>query len=128
MRKTAAILVTVGVFGALTASAAALGGLNSATLGAEQTIVASCDTDGIDLGYENSYNQASGAYFTDAVTLSGVNDACDGLKFKLTLSDGSSALTEATGTVSTSDGTQRVGLDSPVSAELVNSAALVIAN
>lgn len=128
MRKSLAVLAAVGVFGALTASAATLGGLNSAVLGADQTIVASCDTDGINLSYDNSYDEASNSYFTDAVTISDVNAACDGSDFQLTLSDGTSALIEATGSVVTASGSQTIVLSAPVLANSVTAASLVIAN
>ena len=44
-KKALAALGGLAAFGILTASAASLGGLTSSSLGADQTVIASCDTD-----------------------------------------------------------------------------------
>ena len=124
-KKVLAVIAAVGVFGALTASAATLGGLNSVALGADQTVVASCDSDGVALAYTNAYDAATNAYQTTAVTLSGIASACANSTFQLTLSDGSTSLVSASGTVG-STASQVVTLPSPVAAKSVTAASLVI--
>jgi len=125
-KKAFAILGAFVAFAALTASAATLGGLTSESLGADQTVVASCDSDGIALAYTNVYNATTNDYQTTAVTLSGVATPCVGQHYQLTLSDGTASLGESTGTVALTSGSQVVTLASPVAAASVTKASLVI--
>lgn len=125
-KKVLALVAAVGVFGTLTASAATLGGLNSVTLGADQTVVAACDTDGIALDYTSAYDDATNSYKTAAVTLAGIADACVGSDFQLTLSNGTTALVELTGEVAPTAGAQVVTLASPVNAKDITAASVVI--
>jgi len=99
-RKSAAIaLAVVGVAGLTLASAAQLN-VNSATLGAGTDVVASCDTDGVAVGFTNAYNATSKEYDTSAVTLAGVNGACDGLAIDITVSNAAGvSLASFSGTV-----------------------------
>jgi len=120
---TLTVLIAVG---ALTASAATLGRLDSTSLGAGQNAVASCNTTGIALAYTNVYNAASNDYQTTAVTLSDVASSCMGKHYQLTLSGGASSLSESTGTVTLAAGSQTVTLTAPVSARAVTRASLVI--
>ncbi len=126
-KKILAGVAAFGAFGALTASASTLGGLRSTSLGASANVVASCDTDGIDIAYsENAYNAGTNDYRTNAVTLSGVNANCQGKAFRLTLSNPTASLVETTGTVTAATGSQVVTLTSPVRSEDVTRTSLVI--
>ena len=125
-KKIIAVVAAFGAFGALTASAATLGGLTSTSLGADQTVVASCDTDGIGLAYSNSYDAVTNAYRTTAVTLSGVNAACASKTFRLTLSDAAASLSETTGAVALTSGSQTITLASAVDSRSITRAALTI--
>jgi hypothetical protein len=126
-KKSIAVLGAVVALAALTASAASLGGLTSDSLGADQTVVASCDTDGIALAYTNSYNAATNTYRTTAVTMSGVAATCDTKAYKLTLSDGNTSLGETTGTVTLAGGTsQTVTLGTPIDTRSITKVSLVI--
>lgn len=124
--KALALVGALGTFGAMAASAATLGGLGSSSLGADQTVIASCDTDGISLAYTNTYDPTTNAYKTSAVTMSGVNSNCTGKAFKLTLSDGTTSLGETSGTVTLVSGSQVVTLAAPVDTKSVAKASLVI--
>src|SRR5665647_1888349 len=100
-RKSAAIaLAIVGVAGLSLASAAQLT-VNSASLGAGTSVVASCDTDGIAVTYTNVYNAATGVYNTSAVQLTGIAPACNGLNYQVQLKGTSGAAlgAEVTGTI-----------------------------
>ena len=59
--RAAGLAVTGGVF----ASAASLGGVESANLGSSATVVASCDTDGVTVDYSTAYDSASGTYLVN---------------------------------------------------------------
>jgi hypothetical protein len=112
--------------GLTVASAATLGGLNSKSLGASDTIVSSCDENGVAIDYENSYDKVSGKYVTTAVNFSGVNSLCDGKTLNVTLKDGNAtALASATTTVALTNGSQRVAVPA-VNAEAIGGAAVVI--
>lgn len=126
-RKTTAVLVGVIAFAAFIAAAATLGGLRTKSLGADVSVVAACDTDGIDVDYTTAYDPASHAYQVTAVQLGDIDPACDGLGFKVTLADGTASLSEDTGTVAQSAGNQTVTLAAPVDAESIAEIAVVIA-
>jgi hypothetical protein len=113
-RKSAAIaLAVVGVAGLSLASAAQLN-VNSASLGAGADVVASCDTDGIDVDFASSY--VGGVYQTTGVTLSGVAAACDGLDVGVTLAGTAGVLDDVTDTVATGGTTTISGLSAAASA------------
>jgi hypothetical protein len=124
--KFVAVGVAIGAFAVLTAAAASLGGLSSNSLGAGQTVVSPCDSDGIALAYLNVYDGITNSYKTTAVTLNGVAAACAGQTYKLTLSDGTNSLGENTGIVTLLSGSQTVTLATPIDTKSVLKAALVI--
>ena len=86
--------------GAVSASAASLGGITSAEVGVDNAVVASCDSNGIVVDYTVDYVPATTTYNIDTVDLSGVATACDTLEYSLTLSGAAGAsLGDDTGTV-----------------------------
>jgi hypothetical protein len=125
-RKCVAVGVAIGAFAVLTAAAATLGGLTSKSLGAGQTVVSPCDSDGIALAYLNVYDGTLNSYKTTAVTMNSVAAACTGEVYKLTLSDGTASLGENTGVVALVSGSQTVTLATPIDTKLILKAALVI--
>lgn len=124
-RAVIALLVGVGTAGIVGASAATLGGLTGADLGAESTVVGGCDEDGVTVAYATAYNAGTQAYNVTAVTLSGVAADCVGDAGSLTLSgSGGTALATQTFTGASPDVT--VTLAAPVAASLVLGVAVVI--
>ena len=101
-RYIVAAVGAIAVFGSVAASAATLGGVTAASLGADVTTVAACDTDGVTLAYTTSF--ASGGYQVTAVTVSGINAACTGQNLRLALTDTAGA----TGTTLFSSASQAV--------------------
>src|SRR5215218_4957152 len=73
--------------------AASLGGISGGSLGADSTVVASCDADGVTTSYTTSYDDTAGEYVVTSVTVGGVANACDGKSISVTLSrsDGTAA-------------------------------------
>jgi hypothetical protein len=126
-RKSAAIaLAVVGVAGLSLASAAQLT-VNSASLGAGTSVVASCEGAGtISVTYTNVYS--AGAYNTSAVQLSGIAAACNGLKYQVQVQGtGGAALgAEATGTLPASGTTATVTLAVPQPAASILGVSVVI--
>ena len=114
--------------GAVTASAASLGGVNSNSAGADSAAVATCDSDGIDVDYTMVYSSSSSAYHVDTVELTGVDGACDTLDYYLTISGtGGTALADDTGTVALSGDAMSIDVSAAnVDAEAVLNVAIAI--
>ena len=95
----------VTMFGAVMGSAASLGGITSDGLGADDTIVAACDSDGVTTSYTTAYNTTGTAgYKVASVTVSGLNNACDGDAIEVRLTGAASASLEAVTKTVESDG------------------------
>ena len=75
------------VSGVVVAAAASLGGITSDDLGADSSVVASCDTDGVSTSYTVVYDATDGRYEVTDVVVSGIAVACTGDTLDLTLTD-----------------------------------------
>ena len=106
-RKRKHLLIAMAISGAAFAAAfgmaASLGGLNSDKLGAEDSAVAACDTDGVTTSYATAYNTTGTAgYKVQTVTVSGIADTCDGQSITVSLTGaGSASLQDVTSAVPT---------------------------
>ena len=102
-----ALGIGIAVFAAVFASAASLG-LTTDDLGADDQVVASCDTNGVNVTYQTTYSataDTAGAYVVTSITLTGLDETnCANQAISATLSgDPSNAvLVTVTGTVGTS--------------------------
>ena len=83
-------VASVLVAGMAGASAASLGTLGGSSLGASDTVVAACDSDGMTISYTTAFQ--SGTTQVTGVTFSGVDAGCDGLDATLTLRNNGTAL------------------------------------
>lgn len=82
------IVAGLTVFVATFAFAATLGGLTSGEVGAQNTAVSACDTDGVSTSYSAAaWDATDKRYELRQVTVSGVSDACDGDVLKVTVTD-----------------------------------------
>jgi hypothetical protein len=129
-RKATVIAGGLGVlaFGGVIASAATLGTINNASLGAGVQVVASCDTDGVGVAYQTTFDTTSGKYKVTSVDVSGINAACVGKNLKMTLSN---ATFVAQGTVASTGVTgtpQNFAVTGNTDAGLVFNAAIVISD
>jgi hypothetical protein len=122
--KGLAVLAGVGVAGLVGAAAASLD-LTSSSLGADAQVVASCDTDGIDVNWVTGYNATAQRFDVEDIELSGVATACDGLDLEIVLTD---SLDAQIGSFSgsASSGTTTAALTTPVDAEAIEGIAVVI--
>ena len=117
-------VLTAGLVGA---SAATLGGLSSGGLGAEDQIVAACDTDGITVGYTNTYSAAAQAYQVTAVNFTGVNAACNAKAASVSLRNNTTNLgTTNVASITVATSAFSVTLGAPVAASAVNGISVVI--
>jgi hypothetical protein len=127
-RKLTAVVLAVLVFSLIAASAASLGGINSADLGADATVVAACDTNGVDVSYNTNYVPGTpGNYEVTSVDVTNIaSPACDGYDISVTLGSGSSALGSGSATVGA--GSATVTISGNVDAEDVAEIGIVISN
>jgi len=117
-------VLSMGVVGA---SAATLGGLTGSGLGADDQIVAACDTDGITVAYTTAYSAASQVYQVTAVNFTAVNAACNGKAASVSLRNGTTNLgTTNVASITVTASAFSVTLGSPVTASSVNGLSLVI--
>jgi hypothetical protein len=122
-RHLLALVAGVAVSGATLASAATLGGISAHSLGASNSVVAACDTNGIGVAYTNAYNAAAQHFEVTGVNLSGIDAACNGKTMTVTLASGTTEL--HTTTVTVSGTTQTVAMTGAAS-QVVDLTAIVI--
>jgi hypothetical protein len=125
--KTLAIVAAVAAFAAVSASAASLGGLTGTSLGADLTVVSSCDTDGIAVAYTTGYSATPKEYTVSAVVLSGVAPGCAGKIANVTVADSGGVSLASAASVAIVGTSATVTFGSPVSAKSVANVAVVIA-
>lgn len=101
-------------------SAASLGGITARGLGAGQSIVTSCDGDGVGLTYTTS----AGA--VQSVTVTGVATGCSGGALSVVLADSTGASIGAGGPVTVTDTDVSVALNPKPSASSVAAAHVSI--
>ena len=129
-RIVLALLVSVAVFGSLYAMAASLGGISSGNLGADTSIIASCDTNGVTAAYATAWDATDKRYEVTSVTIGGVADTCDGQTLNVSLTDSSGAqLASGTLSIPTSAATSFTvtPLSADPSAKLVEGISVLIA-
>jgi hypothetical protein len=102
-RLLLAVLFGTLVYTIALASAATIGTVTDSGMGAGNTVVASCDTDGVNTAYTTAYSSSTPGYNVTAVSVTSINTACNGKAISVTVakSDGS---TPATGTGSVASG------------------------
>jgi hypothetical protein len=126
-RTVIAIVAAVAAFGAVSASAASLGGLGTKSLGADTSVVASCDTNGVDVVYNTAYNATAKEYVVNSVALSNINASCNNQTATVTLATATAPLATASLTL-TAATSATFTFSAPVSAESVEQVAVLIAD
>ncbi|RTL06901.1 MAG: hypothetical protein EKK62_12225 [Acidimicrobiia bacterium] len=117
-------LLAMGISGA---AAASLGGLSGGSLGADDQVIASCDTDGISSSYTTAYDSAAQEYRVTGVNFTGVNPACNAKAASVSLRNGTTNLgTTTASSITVSGNAFAMTLAAPVTAESVNGLSLVI--
>lgn len=85
------VMSGVAVFGAVFAMAASLGGITAGGLGADNAAVSSCETDGVGTSYTTAYDAADSRYEVTKVTVTGLDNACDGKTMQVSVTDSAGA-------------------------------------
>lgn len=120
-------LAGAGIVGGATFGfAATLGTVSSDNLGSGDSVVASCDSDGIAADYTAVYSPANAVYEVTTVELKGVDADCSTQQVQITLSDDLDASLNETTTVLTAAANQTITLSTPVDAELVTGLHVVV--
>jgi hypothetical protein len=85
------------------ASAATIGTVTDSGVGAGNTVVASCDTDGVNTAYTTAYSASTPGYSVTAVSVTNINAACNGKTISVTVAK-SDGTTPASGTGAVASG------------------------
>lgn len=104
-RKIIALVVAVLAFSLVAASAASLGGISRAGVGADVDVVASCDTDGVDVSYLMRWASGRGEYELRRVIINGIADACLGQQISMTISQGANQVSRGPSAINNRPGT-----------------------
>ena len=120
-----AAIAAIVAFGGFLAMAATLGGITADNLGADSSVIASCDTDGVTTSYTVAYDATDARDEITAVTVAGVDAACAGQTLTVTLTDGSDVQLDQT-SVTAVAGANVVSATTPASAEAVENVLIVI--
>jgi hypothetical protein len=122
-------LVLGTVFATVFGLAATLG-VGTTSLGAGNSAVGSCDTNGVSTAYANTWDAADQRFEVTSVTVNGIDDNCDGKTLKAALTDSSNVkIGEGTVTVPSVAGTFTAtvsSLDTNPAASAVNNIHVVI--
>ena len=86
------------VFGSVFAFAASLGGVTTDKLGADDSVVASCDTDGVIVDYDTAYSATDKEYEVTTVNVTGIAAGCAGQTVTVALVESGSDIGIADGT------------------------------
>jgi hypothetical protein len=131
-RVLAGLLAGAMAFSVVVGMAASLGGITTGGLGADDAVVASCDTNGVTTSYTTSYGTGgTPGYHVGNVVVGGIADTCDGDNLAVSLTgSGGTSLGEQSATVPTGAGTSTTVsfAASNVLAESVTGVHVVIAD
>jgi hypothetical protein len=129
-RTLIAVLAAMVVFGSVYAFAASLTSVTTAKVGAGNSAVASCDTDGVSTSYTSAWDATDKRYEISSVTVSGISDTCDGQTANVSVNDSSDdSLGTGNAAIPVGAGTSvSVSLGAAVSAEAASNIHVLIAS
>ena len=113
--------------GIIAASAATLVGITTTDLGAENTVIAACDPNGINIAYNHAYSASGQAFRVVSAVISGIHPDCENQALDVELSGAAFAgVATATQVTVGASGTETVTFASPPLASAVLGSAVVI--
>ncbi|MGI9604559.1 MAG: hypothetical protein ACR2P0_00335 [Acidimicrobiales bacterium] len=121
---TAALMASIALTASM-AMAATLGGLSSTGLGADDSVILSCDTDGVTSSYTVAYDATDARDEVTAVLVGSVAAPCAGQTLTVTLTDNTDAVLDTASVVAVS-GANTVATGTPPAAEDVSNVHIVI--
>lgn len=128
MKKKTTVFAAAAIAASSTfAMAATLGGIGTTDLGADTTVVASCDSDGVAVDYTTAFDAQNGIQEVVAVNVTRIDAACDGQKIDVGLTnDAGTSSTEAVQGTLDSSGSISLAVTGGFPAEDVDTVAIVI--
>jgi hypothetical protein len=126
-RTIIAAVAGLRVFGGVLASASSLGGVTSKGLGPSTSVVGSCDTDGVTLGYTTAFEAATGTYRVSAVTVSGMAAPCVGPNLAVSPKNTAGTVSVSTTPTAVTGTSQTVPVSPTYDAAAVDNATVLIA-
>jgi len=126
-RTLMAVIAGLAISGGVFASAASLGGVSSTNLGSSATVVASCDTDGVNLDYSTAYDAATGEYHVNEVKLDGIANTCKGQAIEVSLKNADGKVSTTTARTPVTGTSQTIKVEH-FKGESVDSSAVLIGN
>lgn len=120
----AAGVAGVAMVGAM-AMAASLGGITSDNLGADSSVIASCDVDGVTTTFTVAYDATDTRDEVTHVNVGDVHANCVGETLTVTLTNTAGAVLD-TASVTAASGLNAVATSTPPDAELVENVHIVI--
>ncbi len=126
-RTITAIITGLALSGVVAASAASLNGIETVNLAADDTVVLSCDSDGVVVNYKNSYDSALPGFRTPVAIVGKIDKACFGQNMSIVLraADGT-ALAEQTRNIDSDEMVFEWKLDVSPSTERVEGVSLLV--
>jgi hypothetical protein len=121
-----AALVAFLTLGGFLAVAASLGGVTADNLGADSSVVASCDTDGVTTSYTVTYDSTDARDEVTAIVVGGVAAGCVGQTVTVTLTDSGDAVLDTSSAAATSPNTTVNVTPTPPAASAVENVHVVI--
>ena len=105
-RILAGLLAGLSVFAVVVGMAASLGGITAQGLGADDSAITSCDSNGVSTAYTTAYSTTGTAgYKVGNVTVDGIADACNSATMSVTLTGaGGASLAQQSVTVAVNGG------------------------
>lgn len=130
MKKRLLLSVLTGTvaFGSVFAFAASLGGVSTDKLGADDSVVASCDTNGVAVDYDVAYSAADKEYEVTQVNVTGIDTACAGQTVTVALAGGDGTKVGDGAVASLSGTSAAVAINEGPAAEGVGAVHVVIAS
>jgi hypothetical protein len=119
------LALTVGG-GIVVASAATLGGLTAKNLGADNSLIYACDTNGLNIAYTNTYDPTGQRFVVANAVISGLATACAGQVMNVELTGVAGAALASATPITVTGTSETVTFTSPPAAEDVDGAAIVI--
>jgi hypothetical protein len=120
------LIGATAVFAAVFGAAASLGGITTEDLGADNTSVVSCDTDGVTTSYAVAYDGTAGGYKVSSVTVSGIASTCEGQKLNVAVQTGATATSGTEATIGVGETSKTVSFGSGPLAEDVTGVHVAI--
>jgi len=127
-RALVVVLGIAAVAGVSVASASSLGPISGTSTGSSTAIIGSCDTDGVNVTFQSSYDDVLNGYGVTGVTVAGIAAACNGQNISVTI-ENSTGVSDSTVAATVSGATMNLTFTAGgILAEEATNVAVLIAS